>query len=159
MKLLRVRITRGGTGDPAMRYPARYNAQEVDRNGMYATAIAGTTALSGGLSRGEDVEFCVIALRDELADEYALDPDMELITPEMADQLIEQWRVLRGDSEEVVDSPSRIQAIAVKQQAGLPLTDEDRAALDPASAVPGVRRRVRPVREVLGESLSDYALA
>ena len=39
MKCVKVTIIRGGVGESMMKYPARYNAEEVDRNGLGSTAI------------------------------------------------------------------------------------------------------------------------
>ena len=155
MKLVKVTIRRGQLNENAMMYPLKYNAVEVDRMGMYATTLnkAGVS-LSGGLSRAEDHEFCIIALPDTLAVDYATDPDMEIVNEVTADSLMERWRMGNGTPEDVVTDVARIQAITAKQNAAITLTQEDLDALNPDSPVKGINKSRRPVREVLGDKLT-----
>jgi hypothetical protein len=124
-----------------MVYPAGYNAVEVDR--------LGTGPLPGGYSGhiglGGGEEWLCIGLDDEVAARYALDPDMAIVTPEDADTDMDDWETLRGEPKEKVTDAVRIQAIAAKQAAGIPLTQEDMDALDPDSPVRGINRRRRAV--------------
>lgn len=147
MKVLKVHIRRGRKGEDLMVYPARYDAEEVDRFGLGPCLVNGTCAYSGNIGRGEDDEYCIICLADDLAYEYAKDPDMEIITPKQADALMEQWRVDNGLPETVIDS-DRIQAIAVKQAAGLALTKSDLDALDPTKPEPGIRPSLRKLADL-----------
>jgi len=142
LKILKVRIHRGKEGEDMMVYPSRYRAQEVDRNGLGPLNVNKSNAYSGHIARGGDEAWCLIILEDELADEYAFDKDMKIITPHVADALMEEWRVAKGESEEVVQSPERMTAIAAKQAAGLSLSAEDLQALDPAHPIPGVNKRL-----------------
>lgn len=138
MKIVKVMIRRGdpAAGQRQMLYPTRYNAKEVDAKGRILPA-----GYSGHIGLGGDTEWLFIALDDETADDYALDPDMEIVAPEDADADLESWRVMRGEPAEQVTDAVRIQAIAAKQAAGIPLTDEDRDALDPDKPVRGINRR------------------
>lgn len=88
-----------------MRYPARYDAREVDREGIGPLGLGGVCSYSGGLARGEDVEYCLIALPDALAEEYAEDPDMEIVDVQVAQAELEINRVAQGLSETVLDEP------------------------------------------------------
>lgn len=153
-KLIKVTIRRGELGEPAMKYPSRYNAVEVDRFGYYSTKLNNAgVSLSGGLGRGESTEFCIIALPDTLADDYATDPHMEIVDEATADTLMEQWRLDNGVPEDQVTDIHRIQAITVKQNANIPLTQEDLDSLDTTKAVRGINKSRKPVREVLGSKL------
>jgi len=150
MKIVKVRIRSGDhtKGEDAMVYPARYDPIEVDRMGAYATKInhAGVS-LSGGLSRGEPEEFCLIMLPDALANEYALDPDMTIITDLEADTLMEQWRVDNNIPQEMVTDINRIEAIKAKQATGITPSQEDMDALDPTKPIRGINK----VRESMSE--------
>ena len=103
MKAVKVRIRRGGVGENQMVYPTRYNAQEVDRDGLGPLSVNHTGAYSGHIGRGGIEEWCIIILSDFLAAEYAKDVDMELITSMQADVLMEQWRVDNDEPEEIAD--------------------------------------------------------
>ncbi len=101
MQAVRVRIRRGNLGENQMVYPPRYNAQEVDRNGLGPLSVNHTGAYSGHIGRGGKEEWCIIALDTDLAAEYAQSADMEIITAAEADDLMEQWRLYNNESEEV----------------------------------------------------------
>lgn len=147
MKVVKVRIRRGGVGEYMMVYPARYKAEEVDRFGLGPCNVNGTCAYSGNIGRGEDEEYCIVCLRDDIADQYAKDPDMEIITPQAADTLMEQWRVDNGVPAERIDT-DRIQAIRAKQDAGLALSKSDLDALDPTKSEPGIRPTLRKLADL-----------
>ena len=152
MKIVKVKIRRGGVGEDMMTYPSPYNAQEVDRSGIGPCGINGTGAYSGGIGRGQDHEFCLILLEDAVAARYLVSPDMEEVTALEADALMEQWRVDNDESEEVVRDPARIQAIAVKQAAGIPLTQEDLDSIDPTKPTPGINRRLRSMSSIVAKT-------
>ena len=128
-KVVKVRITRGAGG--GMKYPKRFKAYE----------IAGQ-----GLSRGEGEGHCLVILPDGMADEYSLDPDMEVVTTAEADALLEEWRVAKGQPAEVVTDANRVALVTAKCLAKVPLTQEDLDALDPSTDVPGVERRPKPLK-------------
>lgn len=147
-QIVKVRIVRGETQQ--LQYPKRYNAVEVDRHGLSASAFGGPCGHSGGIGMGQVEEYCLILMPDDLAAEYAADPDMEIVDAATADTLMEQWRIDQDLPEETVGSESRLIAIRAKQEAGIALSAEDLQALDPASPVPGINRTRRPVAETLG---------
>jgi hypothetical protein len=151
MKVLRVRIRRGAVGESQMIYPTRYKAEEVDRNGLGPLNVMQSNAYSGHIARGGSEAWCIIVLEDVLADEYATDPDMEIIAAAQADTLMEQWRVLKGETEEVVKDPDRINAIGVKQATGTALTEEDLKALDVNDPTPGVNKRLKSLEDRMRE--------
>lgn len=154
MKLLSVRIRRGDfrKGEPQLVYPERYDAVEVELEGMSAPSLAGhaSIGMSGDIGRGATEEFCIIALPDTLADEYALDPDMEIISETEADTLMEEWRVKNGIPEERITDENRFRMIEAKQKAGIQLSQEDLDALDPEKPVKGINKSRTPVAEKLG---------
>jgi hypothetical protein len=132
-------------------YPKRYNAEEVDRNGFGPTNVNGTGAYSGGIGMGGSEEYCIIVLDDELADEYAQDPDMEIVDEDTADALMEQWRINKGESDDIITDPERIRAISVKQAAGIELTQSDRDALNANSNVRGINKRLIKVADLVAK--------
>lgn len=157
-RAVKVRIRRGNLGEDLMVYPARYNAYEVDRNGIGPLGTQRAAgAYSGHIGFGGDEEWCIIVLPVALAQEYAQDPDMEIITAAQADTLMEEWRVFRGDPEEVVLDTHRINAIQAKQAAGTALSGEDHRALDPSDAMLGINKRLRSIQgcvEKIGGSIA-----
>ena len=62
-----------------MKYPSIYDAQEVERNKK------GPIIYEGAFSRGEATEECLLFLQDALADTYALDTDIRIVTEAQAD--------------------------------------------------------------------------
>jgi len=154
MKALRVRIRRGdfALGQSQMVYPARYNAREVMLNGLGPLSVNQTGAYSGHIGRGGSEEWCLILLDDAMADEYAQDPDMEIVTATEADALMEQWRIDNDESEEVVSDPDRINAIRAKQGAGIALSPDDLRALDPKDRMRGITKRLRKVADIVARS-------
>jgi hypothetical protein len=152
MKIVKVHIRRGHKGENMMVYPALYDAEEVDRSGLGPCGINGTGAYSGAIGAGGAEEHCLILVEDEVADRYVTDPEMEVITAEEADALMEQWRLDNEESEEVVTDVTRIQAIAAKQAAGITLSAEDRAALDPTSLVRGINKRLKKMSVVVAKT-------
>ena len=136
MKIVRVRIRRGdpALGEAQMVYPAGFNADEAQRRGI------GHIAYSGHMGEGGDEEWTLIGLDDALADTYALDPDMEIVTTVTADAELETWRIRKNEPSEQVRDATRIQAIAAKQSARITLSSEDLEALDPDNPVLGINR-------------------
>ena len=160
MKIVKVRIHRGSKGENMMMYPARYDAEEVDREGFGPGALSGTAHYSGGIGRGIAEEHCLIVLEDDLADEYALDPEMEIITAATADALAEQWRVDNHESEIVI---SHVEEVRYAQEklarqaervadskipvAEYELTAEELAMLDPDDPTVGINKRVKSIND------------
>ena len=144
-KIVKVKIVRK-PGTSKMQYPATFKAKEVAELGIVPSALS-RIGYSGGLSRGEGAGYCLIVLPNILADEYALDPDMETITVTAADILLEQWRQDKHLPEETVTNPNRIAAIQAKLDASIALSQDDLDALDPDSRVPGIENTLLPVKE------------
>src|SRR5665811_1361477 len=90
MKTLKVTVRRGQRGEHQRVYPDRYDPEEIDREGM------GVLGYSQSVEIGESSGFCLIALDDTRADEYALDPDMEVIPVQDADALLDAWAAEKG---------------------------------------------------------------
>jgi len=161
MRLVKVRIRAGDVakGEDQMVYPDRYNAAEVDRYGMYASQLnPATVSLSGDIGRGGSEEFCIIALPDALAEEYADDPEIMIVDSTEADTLMEQWRVNNGAPEESTTSSSRLEAIRAKMDAGVELSQEDTDALDINKPTPGVGKTRQPIAEkmqLLGQTINE----
>ncbi len=136
MKAVKVRIRRGGEGENLMLYPAAYKGSEVGRSGLQ-----GPIAYSGHIARGGAEAWCIIVLDNALATTYAADPDMEIVTKTDAQALLEEWRIAKGEPEEVVTNPDRLTAIIAKNGAGVALSAEDQKALDPDDATGGVTKQ------------------
>ena len=152
MKAIKVRIRRGALGEDAMVYPARYNAQEVDRFGVGPCGVNfASISYSGAFRRGASEEHCIILLEDDLATEYAQDPDMEIVTAGEADALMEVWRIGNGAPEEVLLDTNRIDLIRAKRDAGIPLSSDDQDALDATKPTRGINKARRSVREKVAE--------
>lgn len=151
MKIVLVHIVRGKANQPQMVYPDRYNAVEVDRSGLGPLNVNGAGAYSGHIGRGGDEEWCIVLLEDALAEEYTAEDGMEIITADTADALMEEWRVANHEPEVVVNAPDRIQAIRVKLDAGLKLSESDMHALDPDDPEPGVSKRLRSMHSILAD--------
>lgn len=149
MKVVLVRIVRGKVGEDQMVYPKRYNAEEVGRNGLGPCSVNGTGAYSGHIGRGGKEEWCIVALDDALAEEYAEDVDMDIIDASTADTLMEEWRIANEESEDVISDPERIHAITAKQTARIKLSASDMRALDPDDPEPGVTKRLRSMHDIL----------
>lgn len=154
MKILRVRIHRGSfaLGQSQMVYPARYNAREVMLNGLGPLDVNRTGAYSGHIGRGGSEEWCIILLDDALADEYALDSEMEIITAAQADALMEQWRIDNSESNEIMLDPDRVLAALAKKGAKVALSAEDKRSLDPDDPMPGINKRLRKVADIVAKS-------
>lgn len=149
MKFVKVRIRRGdqASGEPQMVYPAMFNPYEVQSSGVGHLH----QGYSGHIGFGGSEEWTIIGVDDAVADRYATDPDMAIVTATQADVEMESWRLFRGDPAEEIRDPVRIQAIVAKQAVGLALTAEDMAALDPTSPVRGINKR-RPAAEILAQA-------
>jgi hypothetical protein len=175
MKIVKVTIRRETNPNlPRMRYPARYNAKEVERFGKGPGEFQNASgAYSGGIGRGADTEYCLILLEDAVADEYATDPDMEIINAATADADMEQWRIDNNEPETTVQDSDRVQTIYAKigaavgmtaqekTAAGLDLTQEELNILDPENPLPGINKRLRSVTDIVadtGKSLTPLAI-
>jgi len=164
MKIVKVRIRRGDwrKGEDQMLYPDRYDAQEVDREGLGPTMLNGTGSYSGHIGKGNAEEWCFIALPDELADEYALDKDMEIIHDLDADEDMETWRVENNEPETVITDEAVVRLANEKKSRKATrvadgkaavsedeLTPEETKALDPDDPTPGINKRLYPVKDIV----------
>lgn len=153
MKILKVRIRRGAVGQPMMLYPAGYNAQQVDREGIYALGLPVQDALSGGIGLGDPEEWCLISLNNDVADQYALDPDMEVVTEAEANALLTDWRAVRlsrgapGERGERITDQGALDLIKAKRDAnpGYIPSAKERDAMDPGHGELGISRLPRTV--------------
>jgi len=148
MQMVRVTIRRGPPGK-GMVYPARYNAQEIETYGIGPGRLGGHGAYSGHLADGGEVEWCYIALPDELANAYAADPDMEIVDVDEADAEMDEWNVRKGAPEYVITDPERVRFIMDKKKLGMPTTAEEEAAIDHNSEVRGVNKPRMKARTIL----------
>lgn len=172
MKCVKVFIRRGKLGETQMVYPPRYNADEVDRNGLGPCGVNGVGAYSKGIGKGAPSEFCYIMLDDALANEYATAGGMEIVDGDTADANMEAWRIENHESEIVIRDPEAVRAVqekkaraaaravtaqtlggSVKAQAVEDdLTAEDIAVLDPENPMPGLNKRLRKVNDIAAEA-------
>src|SRR5660398_154497 len=137
MKTLKVLVTRGKKGEHQRMYPDRYDPEEVDREGM------GVLGYSQSIEIGEPSGFCLIALDDATADDYALDPDMEIIPVADADTLLDTWATEKGqtttrrDSEVLAEITAR-NTLAMAEKQSVVVSQADKDALDPTNPAAGV---------------------
>jgi hypothetical protein len=144
MKYLKITMTRGSAGEAAMKYPAPYDPQEVDRNKQ------GPIVYEGAFQYGEATEECLVYLNNAVANAYdAASADMAVITEAEADAWLAANRLLAKTPEESV-APDRIAAIKLKYDLGETLSEEDRRALDPDDPIPGINRRKKTARGIFG---------
>ncbi len=144
MKYVLVRIRRNECR-PRLRYPEVYNAQEVEANKR------GPHVYSGGILKEDgDLEELLLLLRDHTADKYATHEDVDVLTPAQVDEWLASNTMLPRDGSELVTDPNRIQVIIAKQLAGMELTEQDLAALDPDQDEPGVCRYRRTRKGLFG---------
>ena len=153
MKCIKVLIKRGKVGEEMMVYPNLYNAEEVDRNGIGPLGVNRSGAYSGHIGNGGSEEWCIIILDDALATTYAADPDMEIVTDIQADALMEQWRVEKNESENVITDFDLITYVQKKQDMGTALDPDDLRALDPDDPMRGINKRLRKVADVTAKAL------
>lgn len=144
MKYLIVTIRRGGPFQDAMIYPTVYDAEDVDRNKR------GPIVYESALSLGEDTEECMIYINDALADQYEFDPDMRIVTETEADEWLMANRKLAGTPTERVTDLNRIEAIKLKMDAGVNLSEEDLLALDPDEPMAGINRMSKTAKAIFG---------
>jgi len=144
MKYVLVTIRRGVPPEPAMMYPGVYDAVEVERNKK------GPIVYEGALSFGEDIEECLIYLKDAVADAYALHADVQIITEAQADTWLSANRQLQRMPEVRVTNADRLVSIALKQQLGEELDEEDLRVLDPDEPVRGISRVPKTTRGLFG---------
>ena len=142
MKALKVTVRRGQRGEHQRMYPDRYDPEEVDREGM------GVLGYSQSIEIGEASGFCLIALDDATADDYAKDVDMQIIPVADADTLLDAWATEKGisttkrDADVLAEITARL-TMAMAEKQGVVVPQEDKDALDPAKPAAGVTGRKR----------------
>jgi len=120
-----------------LRYPALFNAEEVKVN---ADGPHIYDELKGFDS--EDKAELLILIKDELADKYAEDPLMRIITPSDADAwLLANTTVQSLPDFEVHDATVR--AIQLRVDAGLTPSAAELEAIDPGKDRVGIRTRLK----------------
>ncbi len=144
MKYVLVAMVRGPIGEPQMKYPGVYNAEEVERNKK------GPIVYEGAFSRGEDTEECLLLLKDALADTYALDSDIRIISETEADTWLAANQQIRELSDVRVSDPDQLALVRIKQAGGTPLDENDLRALDPDDERPGVNRVKKTAARLFG---------
>lgn len=144
MKYVIVTIRRGVPPEPAMVYPDVYDAVEVDRNKK------GGIVYEGALGFGEDIEECMIYLKDAVADAYALHDDMRIVNEAEADVWLSANRKLQQLPDVIVHDEARIASISLKQQLGVELDEDDLRALDPDEITRGINRIQKTARGIFG---------
>ena len=144
MKYVIVTMTRGAIGENHMKYPGVYNAEEVERKKK------GAIVYEGAFSRGEATEECLLFLQDALADTYALDADIRIVTEAQADTWLAANQQIQDAPDVQVLDPNQLALVQVKQAGGIPLDENDLRALDPDDDRPGVNRTKKTVRRIFG---------
>lgn len=129
---------------PRMRYPAIYDASDVD------SQKRGPIIYEGALALGENTEECLMFVSDRLANAYKTDADMRMLTEVEADTWLAAARNLARIPEEQVTDANRLVAIQAKVAAGVALTAEDNAALNPDDPIAGINRRRKTALGIFG---------
>lgn len=137
MKYVLITTRLGAVGENQIQYPAVYDAVEVDRNKL------GPLIYKGRHDEGDETGEVLTALKDEVADRYAQDPDVRIITKAAATTWLKNNPNMANDPEEQVTDSERLVAIQTKIAAGITLSTEDRDALDPDKPVRGINRRLK----------------
>lgn len=142
MKKIIVTIRRETTpGLPTMKYPAIYNAREIESDKLGPPIRNGAMAIDGVDSA--EILFCV---SNALALRYITDSDVRIVNDVQADAwLAINKQELAKPAEEI--NPGRISAIAVKQAAGIALSPSDLNALDPEHPERGINKKKTTVAE------------
>ncbi len=136
MKFVVVTIRAGGDNDQKrMNYPDLYDAKIVERH------KTGPIIYNGGISRGGPIAECMLKLSDRLADIYAADPDMRILSTVEADAWIASNPQVQSQPIEQVTDVDRLTAIIAKNVAGQALSAEDLEAVDPDSDTPGIVKK------------------
>lgn len=137
MKYVVITTRLGAVGEDQIKYPAVYNAEEIDRSRL------GPLVYKGRHDEGDETGEVLTALKDEVADRYALDPDVRIVSKAVVTTWLKTNPNMAADPEERVTDPERLQAIQTKIAAGITLSTEDHDALDPDKPVRGINRRLK----------------
>ena len=118
---------------PVMQYPSSYKVTEVDTG-------RGPQIRDHGLANGLATEEMLVLLPDALADTYAADPDMRIVTEGAANSWLAGVTWVQEQPEEEVTDANRLQAVIAKNGAGIALSAEDLKAMDPDDPIRGITR-------------------
>ena len=145
MKYLKVEVTANrAEGDDRYLYPSPWDAVEVMRNKM------GPIIYDGAINRGQDREFILLFVEDDLADRYTThDPSRYTILPSVveANAMLEANPLIQARPAERVTDPNKLAAIRTKLAAkadgvpGMDLSADDLAALDAGDPIAGINAR------------------
>jgi len=143
MKFIIVTIRRDTTpGLPTMRYPAIYDANEVESDKLGSIILNGEMSIMGANSSEG-----LLCVSDVLATKYVADSDVRIATDAEADLwLSTNKQELAKPTEEVTDA-ARLEGIRVKTDAGTALSTSDNDALNPKNPEPGINERKTTVAE------------
>lgn len=144
MKYVIVTMTRGTVSEPSMKYPSVYNAQEIERNKK------GPIIYEGAFSRGEATEECMLFLQDTLADTYALNTDIRIVTEANADVWLAANQQLQELPDVRVTDANQLSLVRIKQAEGIPLNKDDLRTLDPDDIRRGVNRIPKTAAKIFG---------
>ncbi len=122
-----------------MGYPKAYNPSQVLYNPVY----------EGAFARGEKEEKCLVCVRDEVVTEWAADSEgrMEIVTEAQADAWLAANKQIADMAEEQVTDSNRIMAILAKKAADIPLSQDDKDAVDPDKPTKGIRRKKKTCKD------------
>jgi hypothetical protein len=146
MKLLKMKIRRtSAEGCTRYVYPKAYDAYKVVFGPIYESGLP--EKVTAILERDADDEFILIGVRDEDYDQFMLankETDEESkhtydtveLTQEEATALGSSWT---AQTEKITDKDAVTKVLA-KAALGTPLTEADRAVLDPDNATPGINK-------------------
>ena len=135
MKYVLITTRLGAVNEDQIQYPAVYDAVEVDRSRL------GPLIYKGRHDEGDETGEVLTALKDEVADRYAQDSDVRIVSKAVVTTWLKNNPNMAADPEEQVTDSERLMAIQTKIAAGITLSTEDRDALDPDKPVRGINRR------------------
>lgn len=142
MELIPIKITirKGDTakGEAAMKYPAGHNGKLIDQSGI--GMFYGKTDQIG---KGASQEYAVTAITQEYLDEYLKEAKkagednlIEVLTEAEAEKFFEDHI---PEAEEIIEDKQKLEILALKAQAGIPLTEKERNAFDPTHEEKGIK--------------------
>lgn len=136
MKYVLVTFRAATTDNPkgGYRYPKRYDAQLVQNSG---TGVIQYDHLSGFDADGK--QECLIRVDDSLADRFAGDQDMRILSDSEADAWVAGNAQLQQAPAYQVDM-SMVAALQARASAGITLTSVELDYLDPDHNSGGIRR-------------------
>ncbi len=135
MKYVLITTRLGAPNEDQIQYPAVWNVPEVERSKL------GPLVYKGRHDKGDETGEVLTVMKDAVADKYALDRDIRILTEAEATTWLETNPNLAAVPEERITDERRLQAIQTKIAAGVALSTEDNDALDPDKPVRGINRK------------------